>query len=807
MTFGLSSRLLLVMSAVLVSTAGALGYILITDAQRTISQNKIYRAELIASTLAKGSLDAVISKEYELLEGLLQSATPFENFAYAYFTKLDNTIMAHTYPDMVSKKVELGMPKRGASIYWEREFRGKKVVEIKRPVQMAGKHLANVHLGFFVQSDPLYSNHTVIRMGIILLIAVGLMVVLTMVSLRWFLGPMEKLARTIAKTPDDYSLSMDQDLLKRNDEVGLVARNIDGLVKRLANSFSELLLEKERAQITLNAIADAVISIDVDGAVQFMNEIAQKLSGWSLEEAQGKPLSEILILENEKRGEPIKSDVYRCISHGCNCRSVQNKILLSRLGERYLIQESSGAILNENGDVIGAVLVLNDVTELRQMATELNRQAMHDSLTGLINRYEFERLLETALFQAKHDGCSHIVAFLDIDRFKVINDTLGHVVGDELIKQVAEQLLKSVQGKAILARLGGDAFAFLFQNSTLNLAYDLLEKALNQLHTNPFEWEGRIIEVNASIGLVSVDGASVNTVQILADADVACYTAKELGRNRIYVFGNKKESSSHYQNDMVQATKLKDALVEEALILYAQPILKLSCGTSAKHHFEVLLRMRSEDGHIFSPGALIPSAERFDYMLAVDRWVVETVCVQYGHLFVGNDVLISINLSGNSLSDPGFLNFVEQCIADNNIPGECLCFEITETAAIRHMRIVAEFIDRMHELNVKFALDDFGSGLSSFMYLKEMSVDYLKIDGSFVRDMVHNKIDRAMVAAITEIARTMGIETIAEFVCHMDIIPLLEQLEVDYAQGFAISEPMPLETAVKIIPSRTGLVM
>ena len=555
-----------------------------------------------------------------------------------------------------------------------------------------------------------------------------------------------------------------------------------------------LFAEKERVEITLQSIGDAVITTDIHARVEYLNPVAENLTGWKVEEAVGQPLENVFQIIEEGSRQPAINPVERCLREGKVVGLANHSILISRDGREFAIDDSAAPIRNRQGEITGVVLVFHDVTEARRLSQKLEHDAMHDSLTGLVNRREFERRLERALISMKKYGLSHILCYLDLDQFKIVNDTAGHTAGDELLKQVAGMLSGLFRQRDTFARLGGDEFGLLLENCQLDQALVIANEILTKVHGLPFVWERRSFQVGVSIGVVSITEETESVEQLLSQADIACYSAKDLGRDRIHVYQIEDSETTRWHNDILQAYRTRDALINEQFRLYCQPIARLTGDENEIIQYEVLLRMQDGDEHLRLPGAFIPSAERYGLMPAIDRWVIrETLLIMAKYDIHGKQ--IAINLSGNSLDDETLLEYVLEQLYEYSIPLEQICFEITETAAIHHLSQAQQFIRSFRELGGKIALDDFGSGFSSFRYLKTLPVDYIKIDGGFVSDMLSSPGDLATVKAINQIAHTLGIEVIAEHASDLEIINRLREIGVDLAQGFGIGHPIPVEVA------------
>ena len=447
-----------------------------------------------------------------------------------------------------------------------------------------------------------------------------------------------------------------------------------------------------------------------------------------------------------------------------------------------------------DGSFLGYRGVGRDVTEAYRMTAQIAHQASHDALTGLVNRREFERRLKRAVKNAHENAVQYVLGYIDLDRFKIVNDVAGHAAGDVLLKRVAAMLNAKIRGRDTLARLGGDEFSLLLENCPLEKALQITRGMLEETGSFRFPWEGRNFEIGLSIGLISINVHAESATRALAQADMACYTAKRLGRNRVHVYRMEDSELAKRQSDIRRISDIRDALDKDQFRLYGQPIIPLSPHLDGPVHYEMLIRLLDEDGEIVMPDVFIPTAERYGLMAPIDRWVIKTA-FRYSHSQLGDDTSpgIAINLSGNSLNDDSLLDFVTREFELSGMSPERVCFEITETAAINNFEKTAQFISALKAVGCSFALDDFGSGVSSFNYLKHLPVDYLKIDGSFVRDMAVEPVDRAMVAAIHQVSRIMGIRTIAECADTDAVIGQLRELGVDYVQGDAIGTAIPLE--------------
>ncbi len=559
--------------------------------------------------------------------------------------------------------------------------------------------------------------------------------------------------------------------------------------------------EKERAQVTLKSIGDGVITTTPDGIVEFLNPVAEQLTGWSTREAHGQPLSRVFRIINEDSRKPMSSPLERCLNEERIVGLANHSVLIHRNGEEIAIEDSAAPIRDSQGRIIGVVLVFHDVRKARKLARELSWQASHDPLTRLYNRREFERRLEIAFEQSKQEGRVHTLLYIDLDQFKLINDTCGHIAGDQLLMQLAAQLQLQVRENDTLARLGGDEFGVLLQNCDASQALRLAEVLRSTVNKLNFLWEGKSFRVGSSIGIVEINEYTEDAVQIMSNADVACYAAKESGGDRAHIYQPDDDVLAQRQGEMQWVSNINHALEHGRFVLYAQPIVSIN-NTDPRTHYELLLRMLSSDGGIIPPGSFIPAAERYKLMYQIDRWVINEAFARFReHQDVLANTVLSINLSGFSLAQEDLLDYIKTKLKEYGVPPQNFCFEITETAAITNLGGAREVMRELKGLGCAFALDDFGSGLSSFAYLKNLPVDYLKIDGGFIRDILDDPIDASMVVAINSIGREMGIRTVAEFVESTDILRRLQEIGVDYAQGYGIGKPLPMEKFYTANPS------
>ncbi len=553
--------------------------------------------------------------------------------------------------------------------------------------------------------------------------------------------------------------------------------------------------EKERAQVTLASIGDGVIRTDAAGVIDYLNPVAERLTGWSAAEACGQPVLSVFQVVDETTGRPVPNLVERCLQEGEVVELPGYSLILRRDGGESAIRDSVAPIRDRHGRITGTVLVFKDVTLLRGMEREMVYLARHDPLTGLINRREFERRLQHCLTTAREEGRFHALLYLDLDEFKVVNDTCGHLAGDEMLKQVTSLLKSRLRKTDTLARLGGDEFGVLLEDTQPDRSRETghgLRTAVQQFR---FAWQERIFEIGVSIGFVPINPETADMAHALSAADAACYVAKESGRNRMHEYQPDDSALAERYGEMQWVHRIHKAFAEHRFCLYHQPIMPLRAAFQNEPPLcEIFIRMIEEDGRLASPAAFIPAAERYHLIGSIDRWVVHAAFVALAcrALSHEDETCFAINLSGQSMGDDAFLEYVLEEIEVTGVVPQRIYFEITETAAVENLVQAMAFIRVLKERGCRFVLDDFGAGLSSFAYLKNLQVDYLKIDGTFVRDMVGSPVQRALVESIHQIGQVMGIRTIAECVENRATLEMLREVGVDYVQGFGIAIPEPL---------------
>jgi diguanylate cyclase (GGDEF)-like protein/PAS domain S-box-containing protein len=618
------------------------------------------------------------------------------------------------------------------------------------------------------------------------------------------------LARTLS-----HGEALERDLVARHRDGGQVAvavnsdlvRDSDGTARMavaVLHDISErkrvalqLATEKEMAQVTLAAIADGVIVTDGDGAITQMNPAAERLLEKCTKMVQGQTVGAVVRFEEQDAADALAAAIVDCQGERRTISDLPHATLHGPDGRRCAVECAVAPIALPDGSVAGAVLVLHDVTEAKRLLRRLGFEASHDALTGLVNRREFEARLQRAIEHAcQPGGAPCALLYLDLDQFKVVNDTCGHAAGDELLRQLAGLYASHVRERDTLARIGGDEFAMIVEHCDLPEALAVADKILDTTRSFRFSCKERVFQPGVSIGLAPVDRTTASVEEAMRRADHACYIAKERGRNRVCVHAQADGELAQRRSDIHWVTRLGHAFQHDQLELYCQPIAALG-GGAPQLHYEILLRMNDGAGAPISPGAFLPAAERYDVILRIDRWVLARTLgwlADHPEHLAGLD-MCSINLSRRSLGDASFHQYAADLIENSAVPAAKLCFEITENGAIADMQKTIAFIERLAARGCRFSLDDFGTGMTSFACLKALPVDYIKIDGSLIQAMLSSEVDYEMVRFTNDISHRMGRKTIAEYVTDPALAEHLGRIGVDFAQGYFIGEPRPLAAA------------
>ncbi|NNF17893.1 MAG: EAL domain-containing protein [Gammaproteobacteria bacterium] len=565
----------------------------------------------------------------------------------------------------------------------------------------------------------------------------------------------------------------------------------------------KLLAARDRAQVTLASITDGVLTTDHEGAIDFANEAAVKMIALKPQEIIGNKLGAIINLVDETDRKPFADPVETAIRESRSVSLGRKALLLAADGAEHFVEVTVNPMaLDDAHDTththvnaqVGCVVVLHDVTELRGLARQMSYQASHDALTGLTNRREFERRLGELIEVSHEHSTTHVVCYMDLDGFKAVNDTSGHTAGDNMLRQLANLIKEQVRDSDMVARLGGDEFGMLLVGCPLEKARQIADDVCTAVRDYRFVWRDQVFNVGVSIGLVEISHESGEVEDVISAADSACYVAKQSGRSRVHVYSAKDEVLARRKGEIAWLQLLQRALKDNNFVLYAQPIVPMDNRKNTGPGVEILLRMRNERGAIVGPGEFLKAAQRYHLLTAIDRWVVRNVLTALGTeaLRLEAGKRCAINLSGQTLGDSQFLEYVVECLDESGVAPELICFELAESSVITNMSHAQRFVAVLHSMGCQFALDDFGSGLGSFSNLRNLKMDYLKIDGGFNRGIANDKVNQAMVTAIVKLARSLDIMVIAEQVDSKASLDTLRYIGVDFVQGYYTGEPAPV---------------
>ncbi|MEQ1801233.1 MAG: EAL domain-containing protein [Gammaproteobacteria bacterium] len=562
---------------------------------------------------------------------------------------------------------------------------------------------------------------------------------------------------------------------------------------------------KQQAQITLESIGEGVITADTEGVIDYLNGAAEKLTGFTRENAVGKRMTDLMTLVDETDRKDLGDPVARCLSERRQIGLGRRALMIAKDGDRELsVELTASPIIGAGETVAGAVVIMHDVTEIRGLTRRISYQAAHDALTGLINRTEFERRLAETLEGGHGDSVNSVLCYMDLDRFKAVNDTCGHLAGDNMLREVAKLIRDQVRDSDFVARLGGDEFGMLLIRCPLDKARQIADDVCNAIRDYRFVWQDRIFTIGISIGLVEVSRESGTLKDLLSAADSACYVAKQQGRGRVHVYSARDEVSARQRGDIHWLRQLQVSLRENRFELHAQPVISTAGRVTRGPAIEVLLRMIDEDGKLVQPRQFIPAAERYQLMASIDRWVVQATlsAIANGAIRLPDERSCSINLSAQALAEDGFLDFVVECLDHSQVPPHRICFEVGETAVMERFDQARRFVAVLHGIGCQFGLDDFGSGLGSFTTLRDLSIDYLKIDGTYTRDLRPETLNHQVVTAVTAVSRILGFRVIAEQVETQADFEALRTIGVDFIQGNFIDRPHRLgeaNTALSVV--------
>ena len=604
--------------------------------------------------------------------------------------------------------------------------------------------------------------------------------------------PIESISYTATLIASGDSSARVTDIPKHTAlEVIDLASSFNQMVDRLDDSHTHLLRTQEHLAVTLASIGDGVITTDSSNNINYLNPVAESLIGWTLKEAVGCSLFKVLKIDDFHTGEPID---FLQTDHTHNDKSTIEGRLIRRDHTEIGVQKTVAKIHDSNGEVIGLVIVVRDVTENLNLTKRLSYEATHDSLTGLVNRSAFESRVTLAIQQSKEEHCTHCLCYLDLDQFKVVNDTCGHAAGDELLRTVSKVIHQSMRKEDILERLGGDEFGILLTQCSMTPALAIADAIRTKLQESRFIIDHQSFPIGVSIGVVEITDSFNNLGDIFKAADSACYIAKERGRNLVHAYRPTDEYVAERANEVRWVSRLHSALEEDLFTLHFQPIIPLNSANCSVAHYELLLRLKADDQRLIYPDTFLPAAAHYNLLPAIDRWVfAKAICWLSKNRALLEGGRISINLTGPTICEDSFLAFTQELFSVNGMCADAMIIEITESSALSNLPCAQKFMASLKKMGCKFALDDFGKGFSSLSGLKHLAVDYIKIDGGFVKDMLNDPVDEAMVKTINDIGHSMGKIVVAEFVENQAIQARLTELGIDFGQGFGIARPSPLD--------------
>lgn len=613
---------------------------------------------------------------------------------------------------------------------------------------------------------------------------------LTIPFLRLISVPLMKLVNTVHKIAHEKNYAL-RAVKINNDELGELVDAFNKMINIVDLQNQSLTIAKDRYLALYNNNPTMVFNLSPDGTIVSVNHFGAKQLYLTTEELQGRSIFDFIHPEDKGFARHLFE---LCLLYP---QQVHKQEIRKICEDNIIWVRETARLVTDEDQQHNILLVCEDVTETHMLTQKIAYQASHDALTGLLNRHKFDLSIQEVLKKMQYEPAEHALCYLDLDQFKIVNDTCGHLAGDELLRQLGELLRKLIRKNDVLARLGGDEFGILMKHCSLEQSFHACEKLRNAIRDFRFAWKDKCFSVGVSIGISAVNCYSGNAVEVLKEADAACYAAKEKGRNRVHTFLPDDEELASRQGEMQWVEKIQEGIENNRFCLYGQPIISIK-ENREKLHFETLVRYKDEKGNLIPPGAFLSAAERYGVAVDLDRWVIENLFIWLANQGNIEDKIsqCSINLSGLSLSDEKMQDFIEEMFEKYYISASKICFEITETAAISNLSNASNFIEHFRSKGCLFSLDDFGSGLSSFAYLKNLPVDFLKIDGLFVKNILDDKVDLAMVHSINEVGHVMGKKTIAEFVENDEVLACLNEIGVDYAQGYGVGKPVPLNELI-----------
>ncbi|HET7866151.1 MAG TPA: EAL domain-containing protein, partial [Burkholderiaceae bacterium] len=762
-----------------------------------------------------GRLRAIVVGTLPLNHEQFLNATARETFS-RHFVLLtpEGRIMMHPQPGMIGQPLDTlgpaaqtlraGLQHMGTSLPGI-GYTGAPSLYTFRPVPAAGWVMAGV-----VGKEEAHASAFPLARQMLL---AGSVIALLLIPAMWalvsrMLRPLDDLRRAMRELKQGWQVAPQHTLAANAaQELRQLAEEFEGMAMERKTAELALQREKERAEVTLQSIGDAVIATDREGAITAMNTAAERLTQWPLAQALGRTFAEVVVACEEGTGQPLPDLARWAIREG-RMVSMLQAVLYQKDTTMLPIDSSAAPIHTAEGGIDGAVIVVRNLAAERAAAQELKWHTDHDVLTGLANRGAYELAL-AQLFKSRRDGDEHSVIMMDLDQFKIVNDTCGHAAGDELLKQLAALFLRYTRKTDLVARLGGDEFAVIMYQCPSDNAMRLAETLRRAVADWRFQWRGQNFRLGVSIGVVSVDDSFTEAAEVEKAADMACFMAKRTGRNRICVHSSANQAVDTMRSHMQLVSRIQEALDENRLRLHGQAIRPLEGDAEHGIHFEVLVRMVDEAGKMVSPGEFLPAAERFGLMDQIDRWVlrhtVETCARRFGNGRWHELDTVSVNFCATTLRDRSIADYIMETLSRHGMPPHCLCMEITETAALENLDAVRTLLNGLRSSGVRVALDDFGVGMTSLSQMRDLPVDVLKIDGSFVKNIHHDAVNSEMVDAIQRIASRLAMKTVAECVERPEEMEHLRMLGVHFVQGYLLARPAPLDAVLGLQDARREL--
>lgn len=755
---------------------------------------KIQDAEYVAQKISESAVEilaqdfvrALVLKSPDVAVDMANKVEAFTSITHAVF--LDNDgIPILNYSRTGKQRVDFEQLVRNI------ETESQQALSFVLPIQYQGTEYGTA---FFRFDSTTFNAEFINFLDKVLLVVPLLLLISILVAVylqRFFTDPIRNLADAFDKLTAGGHQSIHTESAASR-EMSQLLDGFNEMVSRIQSTQQLLAEEKNRLHITLESIADGVIATDEQGRVIYMNPAAEQITGWDEKQAYMLPAQDVYRLIDDNDESPLSGQIDETLLNGTVHISLERTAILTHAGEKLSIQSSIAPIFSSDRAIKGVVIIFQNVTEARELSRQLHHQATHDPLTQLMNRTEFERTLVSGIDSMQKNSI-HMLLYLDLDQFKIVNDTSGHTAGDALLRQIAAVLRHNIRESDVVARLGGDEFAIFLPNCNQNQALDIAEKIRIAISEFVFSWEQHQFRIGVSIGAVPITTPYTTYSELMRAADLSCYAAKDHGRNQVHVYREQDQELIKRHSEMQWVGLLHEALEKGEFSLYAQHILPLDSHNQVEHT-EILIRYVDKQGSLNPPGAFLPAAERYNLAPSIDRWVIRQILTNarlVEFLQSHPNMRVNINLSGLTLGSPKLNEYVSELLREAKLRPKSICFEITETSAVANLAATSQFMRNMKLLGCEFALDDFGIGVSSFAYLKNLPVDYLKIDGSFIKDIHTNRVNAAMVTSINSIGHVMNIRTVAEFVESEIICQKLQQIGVDFVQGHYVHMPCPLE--------------